>query len=228
MSFTELLAQPGVVEEAHVRGTFGFLAYHGGPVERVTTMIASQAAADAGATFYGIDQPPDRPLHLPSTRYSPDESATFRTVLEHVDVVCTIHGYGRQALRWSLLLGGRNRIIAAHVAGHLRTGLPMYDIIDDLAEIPKELAGQHEDNPVNRARHGGVQIELPPLLRWNQEEWGWSDSDGRPRAPQLQELIFALADAGATWIAQANGDRDTGDRATGDRATGDRANAEQP
>ena len=37
MTFAEVLAQPGVVEEVELRGTFGFLAFHGGPVERVTT-----------------------------------------------------------------------------------------------------------------------------------------------------------------------------------------------
>ena len=200
MSFTELLAQPGVVEEAHVRGTFGFLAYHGGPVERVTTMIASRAAADANATFYGIDQPTERPLHLPSTRYSPDESPTFRAVLEHVDVVCTIHGYGRDMDKQHVLLGGRNRELAEHVAAELRPRLSeRFPVITDLEAIPKELRGVHSKNPANLPSGGGVQIELPPALRWNWDNRSWADAPGlQPTAP-VQAMIDGLAAAARSW-----------------------------
>ena len=43
--------------------------------------------------------------------------------------------------------------------------MPGYRWIDDLERIPSHLRGVHRDNPVNRARDGGVQIELPPRVR---------------------------------------------------------------
>lgn len=212
---TALLSQPGVEEILTLRSPhLGFMAFHGGRLEKATDAVASEAAEHSGASYYGIVQHHDPVTHISSKYIDPRESDQLARFLDHVDAVITIHGYGRERLRWSLLLGGRNRAIAAHVAHHLRQGLPMYDIVDDLDEIPKELAGQHEDNPVNRTRRGGVQIELPPLLRWNQEEWGWSDSDGRPRAPQLQELIFSLADASAAWIAQVDSNPQAGQPST--------------
>lgn len=200
----ELLRQSDVDEVLELRSPhLGFMAFHGGRLEKATDAVASEAAEHCGASYYGIVQHTDPVTHVSSKYVDPRESKQLAAFLDHVETVITIHGYGRQRLRWSLLLGGRNRTIAAHVAGHLRKGLPQYDVLDDLDAIPRELAGQHEDNPVNRARGGGVQIELPPLLRWNQEAWGWSDCDGRPRAPQLQELIYSLANAGESWIAQA-------------------------
>ena len=61
----------------------------------------------------------------------------------------TIHGFGRRDHFTSLLLGGRNRELADHVAAHLRPRLPEYDVITDLERIPKDLRGLHADNPVN-------------------------------------------------------------------------------
>lgn len=200
MTFTELLAQPGVVEQAEVRGRFGFLAYHGGPVERVTTMIATRAAAAAGASFYGIDQPAERPLHLPSTRYSPDESRLFRQVIDHVDVVCTIHGYGRDMDKQHVLLGGRNRELAEHVAAELRPRLSeRFPVITDLDAIPKELRGVHSRNPANLPADGGVQIELPPALRWNWDHRAWADAPGLEPTPPVRAMIEGLAAAARTW-----------------------------
>jgi len=200
MTFTDLLAQPGVVEHAEVRGRFGFLAYHGGPVERVTTMIATRAAAAADASFYGIDQPAERPLHLPSTRYSPDESPVFRQVIEHVNVVCTIHGYGRDMDKQHVLLGGQNRELAEHVAAELRTRLSeRFPVITDLDAIPKELRGVHSRNPANLPSDGGVQIELPPALRWNWDHRSWADAPGLNPTPSVQAMIDGLAAAARTW-----------------------------
>ena len=47
----------------------------------------------------------------------------------------------------------------------MREALPAYRWLDDLERIPSHLRGVHRDNPVNRARDGGVQIELPPRVR---------------------------------------------------------------
>jgi phage replication-related protein YjqB (UPF0714/DUF867 family) len=61
------------------------------------------------------------------------------------------------------LAGGANRALAAHLARHIE--LPGYQLITDLDEIPVELRGLHRDNPVNRVRGGGTQLELSPRAR---------------------------------------------------------------
>ena len=108
---------------------------------------------------------------------------------------------------FAVLLGGTNRPFAHHLAGHLRGTLPDdYRVVDDLAEMPSRLRGVHPRNPVNRPRHGGVQVELPPSIRWNLDAHDWSDRDGTPRAPQLDDLIDALAAGAIGWVDVACGD----------------------
>jgi phage replication-related protein YjqB (UPF0714/DUF867 family) len=119
------------------------------------------------------------------------------TFLTHVHTVITVHGYGRRGLFTTLLLGGRNRPLAQHVAQHLRNELPAYEIEDDLANIPPDLAGQHADNPVNRVRNSGVQIELPPRVRGSSPLW-W-DWEGPHLTPHTQSLIKGLARSATTW-----------------------------
>lgn len=197
-SFAELLTRPDIVEECDVRGTFGFMAYHGGGLEEMTDVIAREAAALSGASYYGVVYPSDWTLHLPSTRITPDQSDTLAAFLDHVEVVVTVHGYGRRQLFTSLLLGGRNRVLAAHLAAHLRREMPAYDIVDDLDLIPEELRGVHARNPVNVPPRQGVQVELPPRARgasplW----WDWEDS----RVPHTDAVIRALATAATTFTA---------------------------
>ena len=111
--------------------------------------------------LYALCQPDDL-RHIPSVQMDPAESPALERFLDHVDVVLSVHGYGRDGLFTTLLLGGGDRSLAGHVAGHLRAALPNYTVAADLADIPKALRGLHPDNPVNRSRGGGVQIELPP------------------------------------------------------------------
>ena len=94
-----------------------------------------------------------------------DALPKLRAVLEHADVVVSLHGYGRPDLRDTLLLGGGNRELAATLAARLRQALPAWPVVDDLEAIPVRLRGVHPDNPVNRSRRGGVQVELPPRIR---------------------------------------------------------------
>lgn len=194
-TFAELLALPGVEEESELRGRVGFMAYHGGGLEEMTDVIAREAASLAGASYYGVIHPPDWDLHLPSTRVTPDDSPMLAAFVEHVEVVVTVHGFGRRPLLTSLLLGGRNRTLAAHVAEHLRPRLPAYDIVDDLDRIPTELRGVHERNPVNLPSGGGVQIELPPRVRGSSPLW-WDWEHGL--VPHTRALIDGLAAAADT------------------------------
>ena len=88
-------------------------------------------------------------------------------------------------MRTSILLGGRNRELAAHIASHLRLALPQYEAIDTLKKIPIELQGLHERNPVNVPRHAGVQVELPPRARGVGSFWADHKGDALvPHTPR--------------------------------------------
>lgn len=177
------------------------MAYHGGALEKVTDIVASEAAERSGASYYGVTQTLDPMTHISSTRVSPDDSVALATFLDHVDVVISMHGYGREDKRRTLLLGGQNRELASFVAEHLRRGIGAYDVEDDLTKIPTELAGQHRANPVNLPRKQGVQIELPPVIRWHFTGWHWSDFGDHGRAPDTERLIVSLARSAEAWMA---------------------------
>jgi phage replication-related protein YjqB (UPF0714/DUF867 family) len=199
--FAELLAHEGVTEELELRGTVGFLAFHGGSLEKMTDTIARAAADRAGASLYAVVQPADLRWHIPSKFVDPAESPALRAFLDHVDVAIAIHGFGRANLFMSLLLGGAHRELAAHVAHHLGMALPEYEIVDDLDAIPVELRGLHADNPVNRPRAGGVQIELPPRVRGLGPYWDAraEDRNADGLVPHTEALIDGLAHAARTW-----------------------------
>jgi phage replication-related protein YjqB (UPF0714/DUF867 family) len=96
-----------------------------------------------------------------------------------------------------MLLGGTNRLLATHVALHLRRMLPAYQVEDDIERIPKELRGLHPRNPVNVAREGGVQLELPPRVRGTSPLW-W-DWEGPHLTPHTTALVDGLVAAATTW-----------------------------
>jgi phage replication-related protein YjqB (UPF0714/DUF867 family) len=196
IGFAELLALPGVEEHCTLRSRFGFMAYHGGALEEMTDVIAAAAAQRSGASYYGVHQPDGMRTHIRSTQVQPEQSAALGDFIEHVDVVVTVHGFGRRGFFTSLLLGGRNRLLADHVAGHLRSHLPAYDVVTDLASMPSGLRGQHARNPVNLPRQAGVQIELPPRVRGSSPLW-WDWEHGL--TPHTEALITALARAAADW-----------------------------
>jgi|TARA_B100000902_G_scaffold384957_1_gene425727 phage replication-related protein YjqB (UPF0714/DUF867 family) len=188
-----------VKEELCIRSSLGFMAYHGGTLEKATDVVAREAAEITGSSYYGLIQTADDPTHFPSTQMIDDKSEDLETFLNHVEIVITIHGYGREHLFHSVLLGGQNRSLAVHLAAFLRVALPEYSFETSLDEIPKELRGLHPKNPVNIPPLAGVQLELPPTLRWNREEWGWSDNGGIGRAKQVDTLITSLSSAVKAW-----------------------------
>jgi phage replication-related protein YjqB (UPF0714/DUF867 family) len=197
VTFAELLADPNVVEECELRGAFGFMAFHGGWLEEATDVIARAAAERVGASYYGVLWPPESP-HLSSIKFDPEASSTLARFLDHVDTVITVHGYGRVGYWSTLLAGGSNRDLATHLAGHVRAALPAYTVIDEIDLIPTELRGLHPNNPVNRPRLGGVQIELPPRVRGNTPMfWDW---EGPGPCPHTARLIDAFVDATNTWL----------------------------
>jgi phage replication-related protein YjqB (UPF0714/DUF867 family) len=162
------------------------MAFHGGSLERGTAEVACAAAAASGASLYTVEQPEDLRWHLPSHLVGPEGSPGMAEFLAHVDVVVSIHGYGRHGFWTRLLLGGGNRELATRVGAVLREDLDGFEVVDDLDEIPLALRGLHPENPVNRARGGGVQLELPPRVRG-------LGPHGRPE--YVDALVRALARA---------------------------------
>jgi phage replication-related protein YjqB (UPF0714/DUF867 family) len=163
--FADLLAHPGVTETCELRSSFGFMAIHGGSLERGTAELARAAASGAGASLYAVEQPDDFRWHLPSHLADPAASRALARFLDHVEVVISLHGYGRDDWWTRILLGGGNRALAARLADRIRAALPGFEAIDELGAIPAELRGVHPANPANRPRGGGVQVELPPRVR---------------------------------------------------------------
>ncbi len=195
--FAALLDQPGVSEVLHLRSTFGFMAFHGGWLEEVTDDIAMAAAERSGASVYAVLQGPDDQWHIPSHLVNPEESPALAAFLDHVDVAVAIHGFGRPDLLRSVLLGGRNRDLAEHVAIHLIGHLPHYEVVHRLEDMPTRLRGQHPNNPVNLATGGGVQVELPPRIRGKSPLW--TGYRGPGRVPHHEALINGLAAAARSW-----------------------------
>jgi phage replication-related protein YjqB (UPF0714/DUF867 family) len=146
--------------------------------------------------------------HIPSNSMDPAHSPALQAFLEHVDVAIALHGWG--TFDWTaadgdpfrfgadgtdrpLLVGGRNREVAAVVACELRAALSGYEVIDDIGSIPPGVRGLDRRNLVNRVRGGGVQLELTPRVRGLPPFW---DKEQRGRAcPDTQALIEALARA---------------------------------
>ena len=92
------------------------MAFHGGALERQTDRIAAAAADAAGASLYVVAHPEPDPPHFPSTTVNGGASPALQSFLDHVRIVVTVHGYGRDGMFTSLLLGGRNRELAARCA----------------------------------------------------------------------------------------------------------------
>ena len=201
ITFSELLARPGVLEVLDLRGKLGFMAFHGGNLERITEQIASEAAARSGSSFYAVIQPAGMRHHIPSVKVDPAESAELTAFLDHCDHVIAVHGYGLRGHFASLLCGGRNRELARHVAAHIRNAVPAYRVIDDIDEIPKVLRGMHHKNPCNLSSGGGMQLELPPRIRGlTPLVWHWPSHDWRTqRFPHVNHLIDGLIEAARTW-----------------------------
>jgi len=181
-----------------LRSEVGFMALHGG-LEAGTFEIAREAAERAGASLYAVVQPDDLHWHVPSRRYSLEDSPALASFCDHIGVVISVHGYGGvrdSDQRWlTILVGGGGRPEAALVGGELRRRLPDYVVIDEIDDIPVQYRGVHPDNPVNRVRRAGVQVELPPRVRGTSPIWADHDFDAEPWVPHTTALLEALVAA---------------------------------
>jgi phage replication-related protein YjqB (UPF0714/DUF867 family) len=166
---------------------------HGG-LEPGTSELATEAAARADASLYAVSQPDHLNLHVPAHHIDPAGAPRLAEFLEHVDIVLSIHGYWRDDLRTTLLLGGADRAMAQQLAAALRTALPEYEIVDDLELIPSGLRGVNPLNPVNMTRGGGVQLELPhPVRAIGPYGYGYAAQVYRPHAEALTAALAAFA-----------------------------------
>lgn len=196
-SLSELLTTPGVVEHSTLRSRFGFMAIHGGGLEQMTDVIAERAADAAGASLYVVRHPDRYPHHLSSALYRAQESERLAQFLDHVDYAVSLHGYGRIGRSTQLLAGGRDRRLAKHLAQHV--DVPGYQVVTDLDAIPRELRGLHPDNPVNRVRRGGTQLELTPRVRGISPRSGLPGDDGL--SPATSRLVRGLVATAHSWEA---------------------------
>jgi phage replication-related protein YjqB (UPF0714/DUF867 family) len=194
-SLSQLLRDPAILEASTLRSRFGFLAIHGGGLEQMTDVIAERAADAAGASVYLLRHPENYPHHLPSALYRPQESERLAEFLDHVDVAVSLHGYGRLGRSTQVLAGGRNRTLAEHLARHV--AVPGYQVVTDLDAIPRELRGLHPDNPVNRVRGGGTQLELSPRVRGISPRSALPGDDGL--SPATSALVQGLVAAAHSW-----------------------------
>jgi phage replication-related protein YjqB (UPF0714/DUF867 family) len=189
-------AKPGSqAPQVVLRSRFGFMAIHGGGLEQMTDVIAERAADAADASLYVVRHPDRYPHHLPSARYHAAESDRLAEFLGHVDVAVSLHGYGRIGRSTQLLAGGGNRELAEHLARHV--SVPGYQVITDLDAIPRELRGLHPDNPVNRVRGGGTQLELTPRVRGISPRSQLPGDDGI--SPATSALVQGLVAAARSW-----------------------------
>ncbi len=194
-TLSELLSDPAVVEESVLRSRFGFLAIHGGGLEQMTDVIAERAADAAAASLYVVRHPDHYPHHLASARYDPAQSPRLAEFLDHVDVAVSLHGYGRIGRSTQLLAGGSNRGLAEHLARNI--DIPGYRVVTDLESIPRELRGLHPQNPVNRVRGGGTQLELSARVRGTSPRSSVPADDGL--APATSALVHGLVRAARSW-----------------------------
>ena len=75
--------------------------------------------------------------------------------------------------------------------------IPGYQVITALDTIPRELRGLHPDNPVNRVRGGGAQLELSPRVRGISPRSGIPGDDGL--SPATAALVQGLVSAARSW-----------------------------
>ena len=70
-------------------------------------------------------------------------------------------------------------------------------VVTDLDAMPRELRGLHPDNPVNRVRGGGAQLELSPRVRGISPRSQLPEDDGL--TPATSALVQGLVAAAHSW-----------------------------
>ena len=198
--FAELLAHAGVDEDLVLRSTFGFMAFHGGSLEEMTDVVAAAAAAQAARPTTGSVSPRTCNGTCRRSTVDPAQSPRLQAFLDHVDVVITVHGYGREG-RWTeLLAGGTNRALARRRRPSAR--VPRCPTTRSSPTSTRSPASCGASTPATRStsRRGGVQLELPPRVRGRSPLSPPPGPDGL--SPPTAALIDGLAEVARSWVAE--------------------------
>lgn len=188
VSFVDMLARTDV--RLVLGSRVGVLALHGG-LEGGTAELAAALAAETGCTALVFRQDGgDWSLHLPSRAYEPGLCPPLARFLAAVEIVVSIHGYQDRAGQERILLGGRNRRLAALAGSAINASAPDYPTVARLRQIPPHLRGIEPANPVNRSAGSGVQLELPPRARGVLE--GLSSGDPARPDPRLLRALSTV------------------------------------
>lgn len=198
---------PGVCETVVLRGEVGLLAPHGSSIEDGTEHIAERVARRTGASFYHVTYPGTwdeaRPLHVSGTSIAPDSSVALAAFTGHCRTVIAVHGFTREGMRHTALVGGLNDNLAGSVASELRERLPEPSLVLDGDEVPSGLRGRSSGNLTNRFPEAGCQVELPPRLRVSYLSRAlWGGSAPNPNL-YLEAVVDALSAAVCTYTARA-------------------------
>jgi phage replication-related protein YjqB (UPF0714/DUF867 family) len=162
--FSDLLGHPEVTEETVLAGRVGIMALHAG-IESGTGMLAHRMAERTGASRYVVTQSDALRWHVPSAHYDPRESRSLASFLDHVTFAISLHGFGREHLPKTVLVGGGDTDLQQQFAPHLRRTTSVNVLAGD--DVPPGLRGRHPHNPVNLVSGGGIQLEMSALCREN-------------------------------------------------------------
>ncbi len=88
-------------------------------------------------------------------------------------------------------------MLVEHLAHYI--DVPGYQVITDLDAIPRELRGLHPDNPVNRVRFGGAQLELSSGVRGASPRNSIVSNDSTGLSPKTSALVDGLTKAADAW-----------------------------
>lgn len=167
-AFKKVLLDPAVREVFLPGGPIGIFAPHGGGIEPGTEEIARAVAQATGATLYVLSA--KRPsgntaLHVSAEHMLAGISTKLDSAVKACRLGIAIHGHGRTKGHPIYVSGLAARAVKV-AADSIRNAIGAnWEVVDELSKVPKELAGQHKDNIVNRPREHGIQIELPRALR---------------------------------------------------------------
>ena len=97
--------------------------------------------------------------------FDPSASPALSRFLDHVQVAVAVHGYGRPDMWTTLLVGGRNRTLAAALRSALEGTLgDGFRVVDDVEASPCRCAASIPAIRSTCPRGRGLN-ELPPRVR---------------------------------------------------------------
>ena len=187
---------PAIIEDSTLRSRFGFMAIHGGGLEQMTDVIAERAADAAGASVYVLRHPDHYPHHLPSALYRAAGVRTARRVprpRRGRGVAARLRPHRAQ----HPTAGRRPQPRARRTPRAPRQRCPATRSSPTSTRSRASCAALHPDNPVNRVRGGGTQLELTPRVRGISPRSRLPGDDGL--SPATSALVQGLVATARSW-----------------------------